>query len=233
MSETPDAGGPTRDPAHMVFRVTGTLPRGDGQVVIRTNPVQLTRAWMRAATEELDEALHAALRAHIGQPRLTLLTADDRLLRKTELIEGAGGGYFAADDRRRAPIEKISAWLTRCAMDFGRRRTRFDPVEDYPPAAPVPARPVLQALLFDVTFIGLESDGDATWAIVLDEDAGTRFRIPAAGLGAKASVPGDDVIFSLELEAYSRPDPDGAYRIDEAGVRVVEIEPESPEGLLE
>lgn len=107
----------------LIFRLEGHLPRTDGAVRLQTAATPLTRDHLRAAREQLTEALEASLRYRLSRPRLSLLTEDGRELRATALTEAPERDRYLAQERAPGgPAGETDEWLIHCVADFGRKR---------------------------------------------------------------------------------------------------------------
>ena len=108
----------------LVFRLEGCLPRTGGRLTLETDPTPLTRENLRAARDQLTEALEASMRYRIASPKLTLLTEAGTVLRITDLIETPERDrYLAAEGEPGAGAAETDEWFVRCVTAFGRKRT--------------------------------------------------------------------------------------------------------------
>lgn len=108
----------------LVFRLDGRLPRTEVAVRLETQATPLTREHLRAARDQLTEALEASLRYRLSRPELVLLTEDGRELRRTGLMESPERDrYLAAERHPGGPAGETDEWLVRCVADYGRKRS--------------------------------------------------------------------------------------------------------------
>lgn len=109
--------------AKLVFCLEGRMPRTGGAIRLETAATPLTRDHLRAAREQLAEALEASLRYRVGQPQLALLTEDGRELRRTSLMESPERDrYLVLEREPGGPAGETDEWMVRCVADFGRKR---------------------------------------------------------------------------------------------------------------